>query len=138
MEISPFTVYLWQQADSIIAASSSGYVFTAGFVCAISGIAFIASRPEFYLNDSSINEIRLLHSVLRRVFLISSSLLALAATISTLMPTSKTIAMMYAVPAIVNSKVVQEDLPEIYQMGVNSLKEQLAPKAKSANVEASK
>ena len=44
-------------------------------------------------------------------------------------PSTKTIAVMYAVPAIVNSKPVQQDLPELYQMGVEALKAQLAPKS---------
>jgi len=138
MDISPFTVYLWQQADSIIAACSGGYVFILGFVCVLACIAFVITKPEFNSSDKNKDMIGHLNSILKRVFLGSSSLLVLAATVSTLMPTSKTIAMMYAVPTIVNSKVVQEDLPEIYQMGINSLKGQLAPKAKSANVEASK
>ena len=34
---------------------------------------------------------------------------------------------MYVVPTIVNSKPVQQDLPELYQMGVEALKAQLAP-----------
>jgi hypothetical protein len=50
-------------------------------------------------------------------------------------PSSKTIAVMYAVPAIVNSTAVQKDLPELYKMGVDSLKEQLAPKT-TAKLEA--
>lgn len=40
-------------------------------------------------------------------------------------PTTKEIAMIYAVPAITRSDVVREDLPELYDYGVKALKEQL-------------
>lgn len=40
-------------------------------------------------------------------------------------PTTKEMAMIYAVPAITRSDVVREDLPELYDYGVKALKEQL-------------
>ena len=50
-------------------------------------------------------------------------------------PTTKEMAMIYAVPAITRSDVVREDLPELYDYGVRALKEQLVewsePKGKS-------
>ena len=45
-----------------------------------------------------------------------------------LTPSSKTIAMMVVIPKIVDSKVVQQDLPEIYDLALKALKEQLTPK----------
>lgn len=40
-------------------------------------------------------------------------------------PTTKEMAMIYAVPAIIHSDLIREDLPELYDYGVNALKEQL-------------
>lgn len=41
------------------------------------------------------------------------------------LPSTKELAMIYAVPAITRSDVVREDLPELYDYGVKALKEQL-------------
>lgn len=40
-------------------------------------------------------------------------------------PTTKEMAMIYAVPAITRSDLVREDLPELYDYGIDALKEQL-------------
>jgi hypothetical protein len=123
MEISPFTVYLWQQADSFVS-------FAVGTSIALVALAMLISMINYCEHG--------LDKPMPKSFSVFLSCALVLACFGALTPSSKTIAMMYAVPAIVNSKVVQEDLPEIYQMGVDSLKKQLAPKAKSANVEASK
>lgn len=44
-------------------------------------------------------------------------------------PTSKELAMIYVVPSITESQVVKQDLPEIYDLGVKSLKNWLKDKA---------
>ena len=64
----------------------------------------------------------------RKKFLPSFAASLVACLLTASAPSTKTIAVMYAVPAIVNSKPVQQDLPELYQMGVEALKSQLAPK----------
>lgn len=45
-----------------------------------------------------------------------------------LTPTSKEMAMIYTVPAITRSDFVQKDLPELYDLGVQALKEKLTTK----------
>ena len=45
---------------------------------------------------------------------------------NTFVPSSKTIAMMVIIPEIAHSKVVQQDLPDIYNAAVKALKDQLA------------
>lgn len=58
--------------------------------------------------------------------------LLLAATVTaclaTFIPSSKTIAVMVIAPAIVNSKPVQEDVPELYNLAVDALKSSLKDK----------
>lgn len=43
----------------------------------------------------------------------------------TFIPTSKEMAMIYVVPNIAESQVVKQDIPEIYDLGVNALKDWL-------------
>lgn len=121
MEISPFTVYLWQQADRFNSfATCIGVI--ALVLLVISMIACVATRCAAKSNSDD--------SLLGA----SESLLKFAATMivlvfaSSLVPTTKTVAMAYAIPKIVQSKAVQQDLPELYDMAIKSLKEQLSPK----------
>lgn len=53
---------------------------------------------------------------------------AFSITGSVITPDSKTFGMMIVVPAIANSAPIQKDLPEIYNLAVEALKEKLAPK----------
>jgi uncharacterized membrane protein YccC len=103
METSPFTVYLWQQADSLIN-------LFIGMAVAFGVLAFVIS----------------LRVIKTFVALISAAFVF--AGLGMITPSSRTIAMMYAIPAIVNSEPIQQDLPELYDMAVKSLKDQLAPK----------
>lgn len=43
----------------------------------------------------------------------------------TFIPTSKEMAMIYVVPNIAESQVIRQDIPEIYDLGVNALKDWL-------------
>lgn len=46
----------------------------------------------------------------------------------TLTPNTKTLAAMYVVPSIVNSKAIQQDVPEIYNLAIEKLKETINTK----------
>jgi hypothetical protein len=45
--------------------------------------------------------------------------------LSIIIPTEKEIAIMYALPKIINSNVIQKDMPELYDLGLKYLKEEL-------------
>lgn len=49
----------------------------------------------------------------------------LALTIGLFVPTSKEMAMIYVVPHLAESQVVKQDIPELYDLGVNALKDWL-------------
>lgn len=51
-----------------------------------------------------------------------------------LLPDKKTVALMYVVPKLVNSSLVQKDMPDLYELGVKALKEQIAPKKTDAEI----
>lgn len=63
------------------------------------------------------------------------SVMTALAAVSALLPGSKTIAMMVVVPALVESKAIQQDLPELYELGVSALKSQLKSLPSPAPVE---
>lgn len=50
-------------------------------------------------------------------------------------PSSKQIAMFYVVPHITESQVIKQDLPELYDLGVNALKDWLKKENKGGNNE---
>lgn len=58
--------------------------------------------------------------------------LALIFTISSLIglltPSSQTVAMMVVIPKIADSKVIQEDIPSLYEAALEALKEQIKKK----------
>ena len=57
--------------------------------------------------------------------MVSVSVIVLVLNI--LVPSSRTIALMIVAPAIINSEPIQKDLPEIYQMAKEALKQTLKP-----------
>jgi len=106
--MTPFTIYLWQLADNLrcllgVVAILLG--FAAGFILFISTV----EQEAFLVKVGAI-------------FLVATLLFGACAT---LMPSSKTIAMMVAIPAIANSEPIQKDLPELYQLAKEALKEQI-------------
>lgn len=60
------------------------------------------------------------------------ALFALSIATVTFVPSTKEMAMIYAVPAIVRSDFAREDLPELYDYGMDALKEQLKEWAEPA------
>ena len=114
MNISPFLIYLWQQVDS--------FRFLVGSTLILSTVAVIVSlinMDDCKNNDSSNLSF---HTRIFRTTLISA-LISLMFVV--FIPNSKTIAMMVIIPEIANSKVIQEDLPEVFKAGKDALIEQL-------------
>lgn len=52
----------------------------------------------------------------------------IASLVITFLPSSKEIAMIYVVPHIAESQVVKQDIPELYDLGVDALKDWLKQK----------
>lgn len=84
-------------------------------VCAalISGIAAV-NEPNEGMSRKCI-------SVMMR-FVVAAFVLAMGLVFT---PTTKEMAMIYAVPAISRSDLIREDIPELYELGVEALKEKL-------------
>lgn len=112
MDISAFSIYLWQQADTIIDAMG-------GIIPAMVLLTIIFHVIAYETGNNGF------------AFLgtwITPTVAILAVAVIVLMPRSKTVAMMVVIPAIAHSKVIQTDLPEIYDMAIHALKAQLSDK----------
>lgn len=100
-------------------ATCAVVVFLGGFVLLIMSIAaIITSVSEF---DSDINISKTLKSILKR--LIPTWVFFLLGLL--FIPTSKEMAMIYVVPSITESQVIKQDIPELYDLGVDALKDWL-------------
>lgn len=114
MNISPFAIYLWQLVDEL----RYSFDFAALAMVIVGGIALLIAIMEEQEKD---------HFVMiwaKRIFQIGIGF----CIFGTFIPSSKTIAMMVVIPEITHSKAVEKDLPELYDLAMKALKEQLAPK----------
>jgi len=121
MNISPLTIYLWQFVDYARESMQVGWGILMT-TTVVFGILSLCARSSDA--DASEETKKSLLSWTKRMGVFTT----IVGIIFTLTPTSKTIAMMVIIPKIVDSKVVQQDLPEIYDLALKALKEQLTPK----------
>ena len=122
MNISPWLIYIWGIADRL--ASVLGAMIPATLVLGVVAFAIRCACES----ESGVSKATVLS--LRRICATMFVLLPISVIGYALMPSSKTIAIMVVVPAIIESDVIQKDLPEIYNLGVEALKEQLKEAAK--------
>jgi hypothetical protein len=145
MSISPFTIYLWQLCDDL-KSTISGF---APFLLVVALAFGVAAAVYFAIASTRAGEKRSYPSLNREMDVeaeeakfkayskfagkwatVSGTVAAIFAILGALVPTSKTIAMMVVIPAIANSKVIQQDLPDIYNAAVEALKSSLKPAGK--------
>ena len=111
--ITPLNIYLIMQADKISSALFT--ISTIAIVAVILAFVWHDVNRDCYGNQGKINPIT------------KSMITGIIATflLATAIPSTKTLCMMYALPAIVNSKVVQNDFPELYDIALQATKEKL-------------
>lgn len=119
--MSEWTIYLWTRLDS--------FSFTFGLICWVLLIGLCIS--------TTINALE------RRdggganwgIFIKLWLLFVLMAFLSCLIPTTKEFAMINVIPKLANSEIsqqVQKDMPEIYTMAKDALKEMIKPTEKKS------
>jgi|LakMenEpi03Aug12_release.lakeMendotaPanAssembly.Ray.scaffolds.fasta_scaffold742361_1 subtilase family serine protease len=113
MNITPLTIYLWQLTDKF---GSAVIVFSVA--CAIFAIVSYVASTYPDLDDEDRPKIR--KSGFRCMIVAVTTLL-----FSAFIPSSNTVAMMVVIPEIAKSKMMQQDLPDIYNAAVKALKDQL-------------
>lgn len=135
MNISPLTIYLWQLADRFVWASCT-ITTILGVVSFVALVTWAVTWGNTSMNRSlgeDHNAIaprvaqakeNLPKCKMWAVRLVSGLLFWVG--LSAFLPSSNTIAMMVIIPEIAHSKVVQQDLPDIYNAAVKALKDQLA------------
>lgn len=106
--MTPFTIYLWQSADSVELSFGMLAVLALTASCILWAI-FLVEKMDH----------------LRKPAIIALSVGLASWALAVLIPSSKTIAMMVAIPAIANSEPIQKDIPELYQLAKEALKEQI-------------
>jgi hypothetical protein len=121
MNISPLTIYLWQLADNLLRTLQTLTILT-GVSFLIAAIVTIIILGETH--DWGDKALKIACRFLAAVF----ALFILFLTAFTFTPTSKTIAMMIVVPEIANSKIIQKDVPDLYNMAVQAAKDSLTAK----------
>lgn len=114
MTITPATLYWFTRLDGINCLCTTVAIFSIlAFV--IGAIMWIANLD--YNDDYS--------EAGKKIAKATGIISALALTIGLFVPTSKEMAMIYVVPQITESQVVKQDIPELYDLGVNALKDWL-------------
>lgn len=114
MNISPLTIYLWQLADRLtLVASAASFIAGALLIlCLLPGGNTEEERRYDRTNTKRIG------AFMFSIWLFTSS-------IWVFLPSSNTIAMMAVIPQIAESKIVQKDLPDLYNAAVEALKSSL-------------
>lgn len=116
MTITPVTMYWITRLDSI-----SGLMCIILFVCVL---GIIITAINWGLNEP-IDEER---EPYKKWFKRETITAIIAALILTFIPSSKEMAIIYVVPHIAESQIVKQDIPELYDLGVDALKDWLKQK----------
>lgn len=117
MTITPFTIYIWRQADHFLDIAPKFLGITVICLIFIHILIFQLSQEK----DCDKSFLPTLFKL--RIF--GYIMAVLGSIVFFFMPKSDTIAMMYVIPQVVESKVVKEDLPEIYEAALKALKDNL-------------
>jgi hypothetical protein len=122
MTLTLFTVYLIMQADEIVSALFwTPFLIGAFFLCQYAAPR-IGAVVSFDRADSAWWEKK--QGPFPKIAVVC---MAIAGALSAFLPGTKTLAAAYVVPAIASSQAVQKDFPELYDLAINKLKEQLKP-----------
>lgn len=105
--MSPWQMWLWLKLDAIQMLCVSGATVSILLLCFSPLVRM--DFPEFA------------ERWMKRL----GVLLACFTVLGVACPSTKQAALIWAVPALVNSKVVQQDIPEVYELAIEKLKESL-------------
>ncbi len=117
MTITPAIMYWLTRLDGLRALFSA-VVAIGSFALIFALVAYIFSKYDETADELAKGVSRAAVRILTPVW--SIALIGLL-----FVPTTKEMAMIYVVPQITESRVVQQDIPELYDMGVQALKDWL-------------
>ena len=113
MSITPFTMYLITRLDGIksLCGLFAVVLLLIGLVILVVGFLTDKTDDEFW-------------RCLKRC----GQLFVLAMVLMTFIPSKMDVLTIYTVPAVLNSRMVQKDLPAIYETAVEIILESMKPK----------
>ena len=118
MTITPSMMYWFTRLDGITTLFAV-ITFCGAFALLFLIAGYYAKNDGKSTDDE--NDYRLFSSVLK--WFVPIWVVALLGLL--FVPNSKQMAMIYVVPALTESQVVKQDIPELYDLGVNALKDWL-------------
>lgn len=118
MTITPATMYWFTRLDGLNVAFAVATLLGT-FAVIITAIGFFATNNSEYDNERK--DHNTIKSILK--WLVPTWLICLSGLLFT--PTTKEMAMIYVVPHITESQIIKQDIPELYDLGVNALKDWL-------------
>ena len=121
--MSEWMIYLWTRLDGIWNMAIFGSVFL-GIVSAILTVAYFVHAIDEEYNAKELK-------ILRKLFPLVPMIWCVFLLVAIFVPTSKEFAMIKVIPKLANSEIsqqIQKDMPEIYTMAKDALKEMIAPK----------
>ena len=118
MTITPATMYWFTRLDGITTLFAV-ITFVGAFALLFLIMGYYATKAGASTNDE--NDHKSISSVLK--WFVPVWVVALLGLL--FVPNSKQMAMIYVVPALTESQVVKQDIPELYDLGVNALKDWL-------------
>lgn len=124
MTITPATLYWLTRLDSIC-----GLMVFLIILCAFGALA---TAMQWGVNEPIDEEEK---APYKKWFKRESIVALICGLILTFLPTTKEMAMIYVVPHISESQVIKQDIPELYDLGVNALKDWLKKETKGGNNE---
>ena len=118
MTITPAMMYWFTRLDGITILFAV-ITFVGAFALLFLIIGYYATKGGFSTNDEQ--DHKSISSILK--WFVPVWVVALLGLL--FVPNSKQMAMIYVVPALTESQVVKQDIPELYDLGVNALKDWL-------------
>lgn len=123
MTITPSMMYWFTRLDNIHGfCNVLCLLFGLGVIIMI--IATVATAADGCYDETNPHCNRNL-KFLKKIWLTVCGFLLFGILGSIFVPTSRQMAMIYVVPQITESQVVKQDIPELYDLGVNALKDWL-------------
>lgn len=118
MTITPATMY-WLTRLNGITTLFAVITFVGVFALLFLIVGYYATKAGVSTNDE--NDHKSISSVLK--WFVPIWVVALLGLL--FVPNTKQMAMIYVVPALTESQVIKQDIPELYDLGVNALKDWL-------------
>lgn len=131
-EISAWDIYWVLQLDSLNATVSLiGVAFLAAGVAALIATGFHAGNDDFSCNRGKDDERKATRRRIMKIPAVALPASALLFVATGFLPSTKTAAAMYIIPAVANNETLRQEASELYGLAKEALKEAVGHEEKS-------